>query len=192
VPTLVTTPGATDANSYATRDFATSWNSLALQDSAIWTGATSDQQDASLILATAFLDNALIWSGAVAGLGQALGWPRVGMFNRNGVPIASDIIPETLQRATAELAKLTIAENLNEIDAVAKANITSIKAGSVALTFRDTNVANASTRSMIDANVALTGPDFAWMTIPASVRLLLVPSWYLRKLLSSKVEFKVY
>lgn len=96
------------------------------------------------------------WTGLPASTTQALAWPRTGMFDLNGNAIASTVIPQALKDATAELARqLKVSDRTLDND-VSVQGITSVRAGSVAVTFKD----------MIDAKV-----------IPDAVYNLLVPSW---------------
>jgi hypothetical protein len=164
--------GATDSNSYLTvseaQDYFDARTAVAEWDSAA-------SQEALLMMATRVLNamlsghKALIrnpqtgafyltspaWTGAIATTTQALAWPRTGMYNRNGVAIASNVVPIELKEATAELAgQLAKADRTADIDAMVQ-GITSVKAGSVAVTFKD----------MIDAKVL---PDAVWNLMPDS------------------------
>lgn len=97
------------------------------------------------------------WTGSPSTTTQALPWPRTGMYDRNGNAIAVDVIPTDLKNATAEFARqLRMGDRTLDND-VAVQGITSVKAGSVAVAFRD---------GLIEAKV-----------IPDAVANLLVPSW---------------
>ena len=97
------------------------------------------------------------WTGAVATVTQRLLWPRTGMFTRTGVAIAPNVIPQELKDATAELARLLKRGDLTVDNDVVVQGLTSVKAGSVALTFKDT----------FDATKVISDTVFS----------LLVPSW---------------
>ncbi len=103
------------------------------------------------------------WTGAPASDTQALAWPRTGMKDRLGRDIADDVIPAELVEATCELAgQLKLGDRTLDSD-VKVQGITSVKAGSVAVTFKDA----------IDAQV-----------IPDAVLNLLPPSWFTDELVS--------
>ncbi len=96
------------------------------------------------------------WTGLPASPTQKLSWPRVGMFDQNGNPIPSTVIPQQLKDAQSEFAgQLGNADRTLDNDVVVQ-GITAIKAGSVALNFN----------RQVFAQV-----------IPDAVLNLLVPSW---------------
>ena len=97
--TLKATPGAVDANAYATRAQA----AAIFEDrpgSSAWAAATDEHQDAALIQATAEFEQRFTWRGEAASTTQALAFPRTGL-NRDGVEVAADSIPAELVRAAA-------------------------------------------------------------------------------------------
>ena len=97
--TLKAVAGATDSNSFATRDQAEDIFEGRASSSA-WSSATDAKKDASLIEATAELEARFTWRGEKAETTQALAFPRTGL-ERDGVAVASDSIPTELVRATA-------------------------------------------------------------------------------------------
>ena len=174
--TIVATPGAANANSYltlveaqayfATRTVVDGWED-------------ADDQSALLIMATRTLDMLLspsriyipaakgqpgyflirrTWTGAPASSTQALAWPRISMLNRNGFPILSTEIPQDLKNAVAELAGALGTKDLLIDNDIAVQGITSVKAGSVAVTF--------------DQAAVMTSK-----MLPDAVLFFLVPSW---------------
>jgi hypothetical protein len=77
------------------------------------------------------------------------------MYDANGNAIASTVIPDDLKDATAELAgALGTSDTTLDNDVIVQ-GITSIKAGSVSLSFKD----------MIETHVI---PDMVWSLMPAS------------------------
>lgn len=99
-------PGDPAANSYLTAAEA-----LTLAESIphglIWreNEDARDQEALLLVGATTLLDDEFAWRGERASTTQALGWPRVGIVSRDGkAPVASDVIPPFVQRATLEIA----------------------------------------------------------------------------------------
>lgn len=152
--TLIATPGAANANSYLTAVEAQAYmdTRITIRE---WDDA--DSQDVLLIMATRVLD-ALSqpyktlcppsggspayyivrpqWTGAPATTTQRLAWPRLGMFDYNGNAINPATIPQTLKDVTAELAAQLAQEDRTLDNSVITQGLTSIKAGSVALTFK--------------------------------------------------------
>jgi hypothetical protein len=163
---LVATPGAADANTYATLAEADSYHEGHVKSSA-W-AVPSGEKAQALVMAARILDAMPgAWTGVASSETQALGWPRVGMVNRNGFAIASGAVPSELKSAQAEFARQLLAEDTTESSVVVAQGITSIKAGPVALTFKQ----------RADAYLALQQRDALNAMIPDAVRLLLVPSW---------------
>lgn len=180
MPTVKATPGASDANSYLTRIEGDTYYENRLF-STIWTGATADTKDAALIMATRTLEMMLspykyfvpattglnareahwitrpTWTGEIASDTQALAWPRIGMFDRNGNEIDELTIPQDLKNATAELAGQLIRADRTLDNDVSVQGIVGIKAGPVELKFKD------------GAPVTKVLPD--------NVLFMLVPSW---------------
>lgn len=170
MPTLVTTSGAVNANSYATVAEADAYHEGRLHDES-WDDV--DDKEAALIWAALLLDGWMVWTGsATFPETQALTWPRTGMLNRNGFAIASTVIPNELKNAQAELARQLALSDLTANDDVVNKNITSIRAGSVALTFAGNDHSRDYLGIWPDVTTALGLPD--------AVRILLVPSWYIR------------
>jgi hypothetical protein len=95
------------------------------------------------------------WTGTIATDTQALAWGRIGMYDRLGRLIPSDSIPQELKDATAELAGQLGNSDTTLDNDIQVQGITSIKAGSVALTFKD----------MIESHVL---PDFVIQLMPDS------------------------
>lgn len=168
---IVATPGAANANSYETLAEAETYFATRLP-LAGWENA--DSKEILLIMATRVLDAMLsghrrlergkdgnfyitspLWTGGPATTTQRLAWPRTGMLDRNGNAIAVNVIPQDLKDATAELAgQLGNADRTLDNDVIVQ-GLTSVKAGSVALTFKD----------MIEARVL---PDAVWNLMPDS------------------------
>jgi len=156
---LIATPGAANANSYATvAEFKAYWGSR--PNNTVPLAQTDPQIEALLIHGTRVLSAAFPWTGRVVSAVQALAWPRTGMLTRNGFAIAPTVIPQDLTDALCELAGQLASSNRTADSDIEKLGLTSLKAGPVALTFKETQL-SATDR-----------------IIPDAVRLLLVPSWY--------------
>jgi len=156
MPTVVATPGTADANSYGTVEEADDYFDSRVAIEPAWVDIDPDVKAALLINATRILDalnvarrtirsspkgyyyyTSRAWTGLIATNEQALAWPRVGMFDRLGRPIASDVVPIELKQAEFELAGALAGGDRTLDNPVALQGITSVKAGSVAVTFKD-------------------------------------------------------
>lgn len=102
MPTLVNTAGSASANAYASTTDGDTYFDERLNAGA-WTGASTDDKERALIMASRRLD-AERFQGEKAETGQALEWPRVWAFDKDGEEYASDAIPTVVQHATFELA----------------------------------------------------------------------------------------
>lgn len=189
--TLIATPGASNANSFLTLAEAVAYYEGRLEVPE-WEDA--DSQEALLVMATRLLVASYsplrklvrvsppgqsyylirpTWTGAPTTTTQRLPWPRSGMYDRNGVAIADTVVPQDLKEATAELAgHLAKGDRSFDNDAAVQ-GISSVKAGSVSVSFRD-------------------GAD-ATKLIPDVVFDLLVPSWLTDEIIeqANKAEFDV-
>lgn len=98
-----TTVGGANATSYTTLAEASVYFSQRL-NSTTFTAAASATQEVALMHATRTLDEWVEWIGSRATEEQNLRWPRYGAQDRDGYAFDSDIIPNFLKDATAELA----------------------------------------------------------------------------------------
>lgn len=105
--TIIATPGADDANSYATLIEADEYHATRLHNAA-WTNADDTIKEASLIWAARTLDANFIWEGVKATDAQAMQWPRYNVADYNGYAIPSDEVPISVKWAQSELAFLLI------------------------------------------------------------------------------------
>jgi len=73
---------------------------------AAWSSSSDPQKESALQLGSQYLDAVYHygWKGDKRLSTQALDWPRVNVTDENGWPIASDIVPQRLKDACAELA----------------------------------------------------------------------------------------
>jgi len=97
------TVGGANATSYTSLAEASVFFSQRL-NSTVFTAAASSVQEVALMHATRTLDEWVDWKGDRVDEDQALRWPRYGVRDRDGYSIDSDIIPNWLKDATAELA----------------------------------------------------------------------------------------
>lgn len=165
-PTLVETPGAANANTYATLAEAEVFMSARL-NAATWIAATDEVKNASLLAAALLLDSVMCWTGSPADAEvQALTWPRSGMTNRNGAAIASSVVPVELKNAQCELARQLHLSDITATNEVATQGITGIKAGPVELKFQSTLTVGSPPQ--------IVNPQ---PLLPPAVVNMLVPSW---------------
>ena len=133
---LVVTPGGASSNSYCSRAVADLYHTNRLHAST-WTNASEDTKDAALIMATRVLDQQFTWAGFRTYPGtQRLEWPRSGLLNEEGdLALDPTTIPERIQFATAEFARLLIDSDTTVASGVAGGAITKLKAGSVQIDY---------------------------------------------------------
>lgn len=106
--TLIATPGAPNANSFTTREWANEYLSGQLFADGDWENVDDDQKDRALITATRLIiDAAREWTGYLVDPGQALPFPRSGVYQRvySWGLYPTNVIPVELQQATAEYAR---------------------------------------------------------------------------------------
>lgn len=187
-PVIVETPGAANANSFATvAEYRTYWQSRLFNTQAL--AATDDQVAAALVQTGRGLNALLVWTGAATDDVQSMTWPRTGMSTRNGYPIAETDIPSDLKDAQCEWAGQYISKNLFATNAVQATGIASAKAGPVAVTYKNTSLTDVNAMS---ADFRKNLPELAWASteVPDFVRNLLVASWYTRAMLQPAIVFE--
>lgn len=159
MPTIDATVGGANANSYETYDEANTYFDERIPIAPPW---VTSGNEAYLLTATRMLDalaqpfKTLIpaqggvpayyrirrqWTGQPASSTQRLAWPRIGMFDANGNAIASDVIPQALKDAESELAGSLLKGDRQLDNDVIVQGLTSMRAGSVSLAFKDNIVA---------------------------------------------------
>lgn len=168
--TLDATVGGASSNTYVTQAEADAYFAARLPLPTPWGNAADPT--AAIAMAARVLDSygqlrrvvsadklyyvtSRAWSGAPATTTQRLAWPRTGMFDQNGNAILSNVIPQALKDAQAELAGQLIITDTTLDNAVAVQGITSVKAGSVAVDFKD----------IIERHIM---PDAVLLLMPAS------------------------
>ena len=186
MPTIIATPGGATSNSYETLAEAATYFDERLPLATPWV-ASGDDSARALIMATRTLNSMSLphvrkvgefyvtsrtWTGVPATSTQSLAWPRKGMYDGNGNAIPEDVIPQALKDAESELAGQLIMADTTLDNAVSVAGITSIRAGSVSLSFKEA----------IEAHV-----------LPNMVLNLMPPSWFTEETLSTgfHAEFEV-
>lgn len=134
---LDATVGGADANVYLLLSEAEQYHSDRPPAGTTWSGASDDTKNKALLWATKLMDVMFDWKGQVVGETQALMWPRIVLYHRNNYQVLSTEIPWELKDATAEYARQLIASDRTADSDVETQGITSLKAGPVALEFKD-------------------------------------------------------
>jgi hypothetical protein len=180
------------ANTYATLAEFNAYAANRVPALAWFTAAGDPAKEAALQAAARELDACFAWTGTAVDEVQALTWPRSGMLTRNGFAILTTVVPTDLKNAQCELAlQLGAGDRLGDNSALEK-GITSLKAGSVALTFSDVKSQQSSTREGADISIRRKQSDLNYVSsvIPDEVRRLLVPSWYTQNTVSRPTIFE--
>lgn len=193
--TLNTNPGDPAANSYASLDEFSAYANSRYPVIAWYFAAstTDDLRSGALIAACRELDSCFEWTGRAVDDVQALVWPRAAMLNRNGIPIPTSgatSIPNDLKNAQCEFAlQLLAADRLSDNIPLHK-GITSLRAGSVALSFSDV-VGRHQDPEAADVTVRKAQSDLNYVSdvVPDEVRRLLVQSWFQQNLVSLPLIF---
>lgn len=157
MPTINATVGGPTSNSYETLAEANTYFDERLPLPTPWV-ASGDSSVRALIMATRVLDSMAVphrtlqrdggcncnfyitarqWTGTVASPTQRLAWPRVGMYDRNGNLIPSNVIPQELKDAESELAGQLLIQDTTLDNSVIVQGLRSVSAGSVSLSFKD-------------------------------------------------------
>jgi len=124
--------GLDDAESYVSVAEADAYFTALGNDN--WTGSTS-VKEAALRKATEYLDATYNWRGLIFSVEQTLGWPRTGVYDREGRDLAESV-PLRVKKATYELALASLTEDLLPITS-SQNYIKSEQVGSLAVTYRD-------------------------------------------------------
>jgi hypothetical protein len=189
--TLVETPGASDANTFATVDEFRAFAETRYPQLAWVATATDDMVAAILVMAGRALNGDFDWTGAQVTGTQSMVWPRVGMVDRGGYSIATTVVPVELKNAQCELAlQMGNGDLVSDNDAL-KQGISSVKAGSVAVSFQNVDT---SSQDAVDMAIRRLTSEFNYISseIPGAVRRLLVPSWFNQPTMTRDVVFEAF
>jgi len=139
-PTLVATPSASNANSYCTVAEADTYHDEHLYADE-WTGAATATKTVALIMATRTLESKYDWAGwptQSVDEGQVLAWPRNSLVDIDKLSTLDESsIPDQIKWATAELARNLISSNRTADSDIETQGITSLSAGPISLSFKD-------------------------------------------------------
>lgn len=152
---IIPTPGASDANSFASRDEINAILAERIPFDPPWE-TTGDEAARKIITARYLIEREFggrkrlirekgkvpyyiigrVWTGEIATDTQALSWGRIGMLDRYGRVIPDGEIPWDLKVAQAEVAGQLHTDRSLDSDIIIQ-GIVKIKAGPVELGFRD-------------------------------------------------------
>ena len=150
------TPAGPSSNSYVLLSEANTYHTERLQTE-VWDAADDATKNISLVMATRLMDQMLIWDQYPTTDTQALQWPRTGVLAASLlVEIGTFEIPKELKWATSEFARQLMASDVTANNDIEAQGITSLSAGSVSLSFKD---------------------SFKVKVVPDAVTFLL-PSWW--------------
>jgi hypothetical protein len=102
--TVETGAGVSDANAYATVEFADDYivaNTYASQE---WMGLDVAQKQYLLVRSSQNIDVLTKWKGQRAFQDQGLKWPRHGAYDEDGFQIGDDCVPTIVMQAVCEFA----------------------------------------------------------------------------------------
>ncbi len=139
-PALVATPGAVNANTYCTLAEAEAYFTTRLSCVA-WTGATADNKNTALLMATRLLDTMYTWASWSTTETQALQWPRYALLDFLQLSYVADLaIPPQLKNAEAELAMALLVEDRTLDSEIETKGLTGLTVGPIELKFREYGV----------------------------------------------------
>jgi len=143
--------GSPTATSFCSVAYADTHHAKNKRTATTWAALTTGEKQSRLETATEIICRDCYFAGyPVKTIGttserQRLEWPRAEVCDRNGYWIDSDIIPEDLQRATAQLAGEL---ELEDLDEEPTRGLSSLGVGSIQLVFDKTNEAKPLVRAV--------------------------------------------
>lgn len=145
MPAFVVEDGTVVANatSYVTLAFADDYLSVKpAATTTTWDALADADKEDFLMWATRLLDQRTIWSGVKYDSDSALQWPRAGVYDRDGLPVATDEIPLQVQQATVEVAFHLVTENVDPSapGSAAAGGVKSQKLGPLEIVYQDNAV----------------------------------------------------
>ncbi len=145
--------------------------------------------------AAQMLDALFKWTGTATDDVQALAWPRTGLLTTNSFPLDPTVIPQRLKDAQSEFAGILLSGTTDrtadnpDLKAIGEqTQLTSVKAGSVALSFAGKSFSNLES---FDAFIRSLNSDLNYLSkaVPDSVRMKIPPTWYIQANLKRKLIF---
>jgi len=145
--------GLTAATSYVSVSDADDIIATNIHDTT-WTALSTEDKQSTLIWASRLLDERVTWFGTKTVPTSGLRWPRTGTVDKDGVAIASNVVPEDVATATVELARTLTVEDPTvpaDSDGIAELGVDVIK-----IKF-DTNYVNTTFPSRISHIISSIG-----------------------------------
>lgn len=103
MPTVTTTAGATNANSYADVAGADTYFAESF-GRPLWANQEQSDKEILLITASRTLDQFMSWVGEKSSEEQGMEWPRLYAYDRSGAEYSTSEVPRPVVQATYELA----------------------------------------------------------------------------------------
>lgn len=125
--TLISTAGATNANSFVSLEEANEYLNAHVEFPA-WVSLDDEDKKRNLITATRTLD-LLIYSGRKSTTTQALTWPRTGVYDYDGNSLQG--VPKLLKEAVCELVIHWLTEDDNLAGDFELENLESVEIGPI-------------------------------------------------------------
>lgn len=119
--TIVATAGSASANSYVLLTEANAYFDERLQV-ANWTAASDDDKNRALIQATRWLDR-FDFMGERSTTAQALEWPRIGAYTKDGYEYDTDSVPTFIKHTACELALKAMNDDAGSSDPLASTGL---------------------------------------------------------------------
>ena len=129
--TLVTTPGASDANAFVSLVDANAFHKGRVHNSE-WNSASSGDKSAAIVMATRSLCYNYSYGGTRTEETGSLDWPRTDVTDEDDYDLASDTIPQFMKDATSEFAFLLLRED-STVAANISGSLKELEAGDVSL-----------------------------------------------------------
>lgn len=143
--TIIATPKAANANSYATEAEADAyWEAHA--GNTDWTNAGVEAKKAALVQATTMIDQ-LQFVGRRADVDQALAWPRWSVVDPDGYWVADTAIPAFVRKACCELAGRLLTED--RLADAGSLNLDEVEVGSIKVKFSTSDRSNPMPDSVL-------------------------------------------
>jgi DnaT-like ssDNA binding protein len=150
--TLVATAAAANANSYCLVSEADAYHETKLYGTTWNESVNVPAKIQALVWATSLLDRYFEWVGSVSTDTQALRWPRVGAYDRDGRLLTTTGIPTDMKNATAELARWLIVSDRTAESASSGGDVQRVKLGSMEVEY----VAGTSTDVSVIPDAVVT------------------------------------
>ena len=125
--TFDSTPTSGTMNSYTSVSFADDYF-VARFGAESWSSFDEPKKFALLVQATNILDT-YMYGGLRTSRSQPLQWPRQGIYNDEGTPYSSAVLPDKMQKATCEMAFWLFTEEDRLLSDTSLQQVDAFKAG---------------------------------------------------------------